>query len=139
MSVSLVLRSRAFRFKIEDEKMMVKMGRISPGWFLVLHASIWLGLRAILTHNNLYILSHDNLVHGFLQLEMLILSLTMVENRKKHRQNNHPIIHCPTSEGVSEVSERVSAAEGMSEKSSPKQANEWAVRANERTDKRVAQ
>ena len=31
---------------------------------------------------------------------------TMVENRKKHRQNFHPIIHCPTSEGVSEVSER---------------------------------
>ena len=36
---------------------------------------------------------------------------TMVQNRKKH----HPIIHCPTSSGVSEVSERanerVSAAE----------------------------
>ena len=28
---------------------------------------------------------------------------TMVENRKK---NSHSIIHCPTSEGVSEVSER---------------------------------
>ena len=27
-------------------------------------------------------------------------------NRKKHRQNSHPIIHCPTSEAVSEVSER---------------------------------
>ena len=38
---------------------------------------------------------------------------TMVKNRKKHRQNSHPIIHCPTSEGVSEVSER---------------ANEWAQR-----------
>ena len=37
----------------------------------------------------------------------------MVENRKKHRQNSHPIIHCLTSEGVSEVSER---------------ANEWAQR-----------
>ena len=31
---------------------------------------------------------------------------TMVENRKKHRQNNNLIIHFPTSEGVSEVSER---------------------------------
>ena len=31
---------------------------------------------------------------------------TMVENRKKHRQNSHLIIHFPTSEGVSEVSER---------------------------------
>ena len=30
----------------------------------------------------------------------------MVENRKKHRQNSHPIIHCPTTEGVSEVSKR---------------------------------
>ena len=27
---------------------------------------------------------------------------TMVENRKKHRQNSHSIIHFPTSEGVSE-------------------------------------
>ena len=33
-------------------------------------------------------------------------SHTMVENGKKHRQNSHPIIHCPTREGVSEVSER---------------------------------
>ena len=33
-------------------------------------------------------------------------SCTMVENREKHRQNSHRIIHCPTSEGVSEVSER---------------------------------
>ena len=31
---------------------------------------------------------------------------TMVENRKKHRQNSHPIIHCPMSEGVSKVSEQ---------------------------------
>ena len=49
----------------------------------------------------------------------------MVENQKKHRQNSHPIIHCPTSEGVSEVSEQAneSAAEGASEASSPEQAN----------------
>ena len=33
---------------------------------------------------------------------------------------------------------RVSAAEGVSKVSSPEQANEWAVRANERTDERVA-
>ena len=32
---------------------------------------------------------------------------TMVENGKKHRQNSHLIIRFPTSEGVSEVSERV--------------------------------
>ena len=74
----------------------------------------------------------------------------MVQNRKKHRKNSHLIIHCPTSEGVSEVSEgvsevserasnRVSAAEGASKASSPEQANEWAVRANKRTDERVAQ
>ena len=35
---------------------------------------------------------------------------TMVENRKKHRQNSHPIIYYPTSEEVSKVSERVSSA-----------------------------
>ena len=34
------------------------------------------------------------------------LDHTMVENGKKHRQNSHLIIHFPTSEGVSEVSER---------------------------------
>ena len=33
-------------------------------------------------------------------------SCTMVEKRKKHRFNSHPIIHCPRSEGVSEASER---------------------------------
>ena len=53
---------------------------------------------------------------------------TMVENKKKHRQNSHLIIVFPTSEGVSEVSERaserVSAAEGASEASSPEQVNE---------------
>ena len=53
----------------------------------------------------------------------------MVENRKKHRQNSHSIIHCPTSEGVSE---RLSAAEGASE------ASETSERC-ERTDERVAQ
>ena len=45
-------------------------------------------------------------------------------------------IHLPTSEGVSE---RVSAAEGTSKASSPEQANERAVWANERTDELVAQ
>ena len=30
---------------------------------------------------------------------------TMVENRKKHRINSHPIINFPMSEGVSEVNE----------------------------------
>ena len=43
---------------------------------------------------------------------------------KKHGQNSNLINHFPTSEGVSEVSERVSAAEGASEASSPEQANE---------------
>ena len=49
----------------------------------------------------------------------------MGQNRKKHRINSHPIIHVPTSEGVGEqASERVSAAEGASEASSPGQVNE---------------
>ena len=43
---------------------------------------------------------------------------------KKHRINNHLIIHFPTSEGVSEVSKR---------------SNESAVRGDEQTDKQVAQ
>ena len=33
---------------------------------------------------------------------------TMVHNIKKHRIKSHPIIHCPTSSGVSEVSEQIS-------------------------------
>ena len=31
---------------------------------------------------------------------------TMVQKRRQHRKNSNPIIHFPTSEGVSEVSER---------------------------------
>ena len=45
---------------------------------------------------------------------------TVFQNGKKYRQNSHLKNHCPTSEGVSEVS----AAEGASEASSPEQANE---------------
>ena len=65
----------------------------------------------------------------------------MIQNRKKHRIDSHPIIHCHKSEGVREVSgasEQVSAAERASEASSAEQANERMVRANERTDERVA-
>ena len=47
---------------------------------------------------------------------------------QKHRKNSNLIILFPTSEGVSEVSERagerVSAVEGASEASSPEQTNE---------------
>ena len=76
---------------------------------------------------------------GYIHLELLSHS-PMVQNRKKkHNIDSHLVMDCPTSEGVSEVSKRVSAAKGASEASSPEQANEWAVRANERTDKRVAQ
>ena len=56
----------------------------------------------------------------------------MGQNRKKTK---YLIIHCPTSEGVSEVS----AAERMSEASRMEQANESAVQANERMDEQVAQ
>ena len=47
----------------------------------------------------------------------------MGQNRKKHKINSHLIIHFPTSEGVSEMSEQVSAAERASEVSSVEQAN----------------
>ena len=33
---------------------------------------------------------------------------TMVQKRRQHRKNSNPIIHFPTSEGVSEVSEQAS-------------------------------
>ena len=41
---------------------------------------------------------------------------------KKHRQNSHPINHCPTSEGMSEVSER--ASERTSERSGGRERSE---------------
>ena len=47
------------------------------------------------------------------------------------------MIYFRSSEGVSKVSEQVNAAERASEASSVQHANEQAVRANERTDKRV--
>ena len=42
---------------------------------------------------------------------------TMGQNREKHRINSHPIIHCPTNEGVSEVSraEQAQRVSGASE------------------------
>ena len=49
---------------------------------------------------------------------------TMVQNREKHGKQ---AIHCPTSEGVSEVSAAECASEARR-----------AVRANERTEERVA-
>ena len=66
----------------------------------------------------------------------------MGQNRKKHRINSHLIIHFPTSEGVSEFSERANewVQQSMRAKQAgPSKFNEWAVRANEQTDKRVAQ
>ena len=48
----------------------------------------------------------------------------MVENRKKHRQNSHAIIHCPTSEGVSEMSERTSERSRAREQSEQSGASE---------------
>ena len=62
---------------------------------------------------------------------------TMVENRKKHRQNSHPIIHCPTSEGVSEVSER--ANEWAQRRARAKQAvwSKWTSERCKRTNERI--
>ena len=65
---------------------------------------------------------------------------TMVQNRKKHSKSSHLIIHYPTSSGVNEwASELTSERSEQCEVISVVQANEWAVRANEQTDKRVAQ
>ena len=64
---------------------------------------------------------------------------TMGQNRKEYRINSHLDNHCPTSSGVSEMSERVSAVERASVASSAAQADECAVRANNRMDEQVAQ
>ena len=54
----------------------------------------------------------------------LNIGRTMVENtEKRHRQNSHPIIHCPTSEEVSEVSEQSEASERVS--SASERTSEW--------------
>ena len=52
---------------------------------------------------------------------------------------NNSISHERGSEQSERASEGVSAAEGTSKASSPEQANEWVVRANEQTDERMAQ
>ena len=44
--------------------------------------------------------------------------------KKKHRQNSHPIIHCPTSERLSEVSERMSEHSGGRKRSEQPGASE---------------
>ena len=54
----------------------------------------------------------------------------MGQFREKHRIISYLIIHCPTSEGVSEVSERANQR--------AVRANECVVRANKRTDQQVA-
>ena len=43
--------------------------------------------------------------------EMYFRHSTMGQNRKKNGINSHLIIHCPTSEGVSKVSERSGSRE----------------------------
>ena len=63
---------------------------------------------------------------------------TMVENRTKLRQNSHPIIHCPTSEGVSEVSERTSECSGGRERSEQSEASERVSGASKRANGRAS-
>ena len=62
----------------------------------------------------------------------------MVENRKKHRQKSHPIIDCPTSEGVSEVSERTSERSEGRERSEQSGASERVSGASERANGRAS-
>ena len=50
---------------------------------------------------------------------------------KKHRKKSHLIIHCPTSEGVSEVSERGSERSGARKRSEQGGASKWQSRASE--------
>ena len=45
------------------------------------------------------------MTHKTSSVLLALHNCTMVENRKKHRHNSHPIIHFPTSEGVSGASE----------------------------------
>ena len=78
---------------------------------------------------------------SYLIVTSLIYLSTVGQKRKKHRHNSHPIIHCQTSKGVSEVSKwaNKSAAKRASKASRAEQANEEVVLANKRTDERVAQ
>ena len=63
----------------------------------------------------------------------------MVENRKKHRQNSHPIIHCPTSEGVSKVSKRSGGREQSEQSKASEQMSGASERANGRASGPVLQ
>ena len=62
----------------------------------------------------------------------------MVQNgKKKQRQNSYLINHCPTSEGVSEVSERTSERSGGRERSEQSGASERVSGASERANGRA--
>ena len=61
------------------------------------------------------------------------------EKNTEKKPSYQSLSHEPGSEQSERASERVSAAEGVSEASSLEQVNEGAVRANEQTDERMAQ
>ena len=63
----------------------------------------------------------------------------MVENGKKHRQNNHPIINCPTSEGVRGVSKRSGGRERSEQSGASEQVSVVSERANGRASGPVLQ
>ena len=63
---------------------------------------------------------------------------TMGQNREKHRVNSHLMIHCPTSEGVSKVSERTSERSGGRERSEQSRASEQVSGASERANGRAS-
>ena len=56
---------------------------------------------------------------------------TMIQNSKKHRINTHPIMHSPTSEGVSKVSER---ANEWARQSAREKRAMWSKRASEQCE-----
>ena len=61
-----------------------------------------------------------------------IRGCTVGQNRKKHRINAHPIIHCPTSEEVSEVSERANL---WVQRSARAKQVVWSKRTSERCER----
>ena len=71
--------------------------------------ALWGGLRDVavkLLHYGADVDQTDSRGFTLLHQVPVYMPAALWSKIEKNRQNSHPIIHCPTSEGVSEVSER---------------------------------
>ena len=111
---------------------------------LIAWRNLWRRKKAVLRLGNRCLVSEKAIVPFSILIPPFLLSLASFVPSSFHRstmgQNQvivrHQKFNFPQAR---EWAKWASAVEGASEASSPEQAKEWAVRANERTDERVAE